>query len=388
MDINELFRTETPIEALKKNGIELAEMTERGLIFNCNVWHCEFCGENNAYEIPINFSMVSRTTKNTTLKSHYFCSKECEAAWVVKLTHIPLSFRERIWNITGEKILNLLGTSSWALKDWWEWNISRTAPELLAIFQGRNELIDLLRRGSNEAISDFYLRYIDTSILSQKLAKKFPRGLWMISLTKDAPTPKNPYSIGARFLIEQPNIIYFSNGQRKTMRIDPHPDLKIKRKIELIGSEVPGSIDQMILVEFPSKNPRLEIHIPISKTVIVHIGIKKYIDFDNNKFVPISKIYDEEYLEKDQNGIPYLPYRLNYKWRPDESCEDSFEKQFEDFVSAARNFAELHGIREYNELLTNGNFSLETLADIGLFMEDWRQWRKKHTKVKIHYGIK
>jgi hypothetical protein len=72
---------------------------------------------------------------------------------------------------------------------------------------------------------------------------------------------------------------------------------------------------------------------------------------------------------------------MHYEWRPDELCEDSFEKQFDEFVATARDFADLHGIREYNELVANGNFSLETLADIDLFLKNWRQWKEKHTKV-------
>lgn len=381
MDIRKIFRTDTPLEALKNNGIILTKMNERGRIYSCNTWHCEVCNKNNAYQIPVIFSSSAQKKgklKSASAKWHYFCSETCEAAWVVNITCMPLTFKKKLWNATGEKILYLLGTNSWSIRQWWERNISQTALEASEVWRGRKEMIDLLKNGKDEAIDDFYVRYLDTTLLDEKLAREFPDGLWMISLTKDAPSPDFPYSIGARFLVKRPNILYFSESSTKNMRINPHPKLKTKRKIELIGSEIPRSLDWIILVDLPKNDPGLEIHIPTNKQIPVYIGIKKYVDLVNGKFVAVSDICDKKYLKKDLNGIPYMPYRLEFGWHPNDSSEECFNKQFDDFIEAARNFAEFHAMREYRELLAEGNFSQETLADIGLFIQNWKQWKEKH----------
>lgn len=386
MNISRVFRTETPIETLKKNGIILPDITERGRIYSCNIWRCEVCDKNNAYQIPVVFgSSAERMGKliNISTESHFFCSVKCEAAWIVDKTCLPLTFKKRLWNQTGEKILYYLGTSSRNLKKWWQRNVTVSAPETKLLFHGHNDLVEILKNGSKKTIFNFYFRYLDITVLSPKLAKEFPKGLLMISLSEEEPSLDDPYSIGARFLAPWPSdILFYSDAPRKYMLIDPHPKLKLKRKIKLVGSEMPGVIDTVLLADLPKNKSGIKINMPFDKKITVYIGIKKYVGVVDNKFVEANEQYDEKYLKKDRNGKFYLPFRLEFGWYPDISLKESFEKQFEDFLGAARDFAESHAKRERDELLANGNFSQETLIDIGLFRKDWRQWKEKNTVQK------
>lgn len=369
-----LFKTETPLQALENEGIHLPEMTNRGLSYSCNMWQCEICGQNNAYLVK-RFSLAAYPVMEginfSTATEHRFCSNKCQAIWMVKTKGIPLTFWER-------SLRKIFGTPA-AVQKWWQKNITNRINKEREKRTGHLATAMLLKNGYEHDIHAFYVKYLDTTILDNDLAKEFPDGLLMIALSKDLSIMYDAFEQGTRFLVKWTDILFFSKAPYKTLQIYPHKKTDLKRKIKLSGSEMPGSIDKIPFLNLPLGNPGIKISIPYKGKIVVKIGIRRYAALLNNTFVSIDKACDPAFLLTDEKERYYLRHNVEIEWGPDTDSKETYEYQLREFLKAARIMAKIQEEREIGQLLVNGDYDQETKEDIDLFYKDWRQWMTKHS---------